>query len=787
MNSGIMTKGTDQSYRLTIRGQVQSVGFRPLVYQLAQELKLPGRVYNAGVGAVVELHCSEQQLALFRQRLQADLPKIACIDECLVETFHSNKPIVDFHIDVTTQGHVDGQVMPDLALCPDCLRELFDPENPRYLYPLINCTYCGPRYSIIQQLPYDRPQTTMSPFKLCEPCENDYRDPRNRRFHAQPIACADCGPTVKLLNNHGQLIPGRSPFVEAADIIRDGGIVAMKGIGGYHLICDAQNYNAVKRLRERKHRPAKPLAIMALNENSLRPLVQFTEHGLEALKSPQAPLVIFHRKASALLSDDIAPGLNRLGVMLPYTPMHYLLIHAMLGEPTGYHWLNDANPCFLVMTSANASGQPIIADDKLAMSELANIADAFLVHERDILMRNDDAIVEGSGQQLVIVRRGRGMAPNKVNLVSSGKKILGFGAELKNTVCVTKDAQAYLSQYIGDLDRLDNRRYLQETTAHLQHILSIKADAVACDCHPQFFATQAAGQFAAQQQIPILQVQHHHAHAASVVAEHQLTEPVIAAVLDGFGWSETGELWGGELLYLNTVTDYQRIGHFSPLTLPGGDIAAREGWRVAAAWLYNNNEWAVAEKHFGQHQAFALLPQMLNRQLHCPKTSSAGRLFDCAAALLNISHKNSFESESAMRLQAAAELYMAAHPTERTEKPEHFYQLQTSGLLDFSLLLNALKGMTTAQGALLFHQVLAHAIAAWVEQGCDQHKCSTVVLSGGCWLNVLLLDSVTGLLQKRNLQVYTNQQTPMNDGNISLGQAYVARQKLNTLINGIAE
>ena len=771
------------TFVLEVSGQVQSVGFRPFVYQLARAMNLTGCVYNDGVGAVIELEASAEMLKAFLKRLHSELPLVARIDQIDVcEQITQDKTLpYPFEIKTTQANTVTAQVMPDLAICDCCLHELFTPENPRYRYPLINCTYCGPRYSIIRQLPYDRAQTTMADFPLCERCAEDYQDPTNRRFHAQPIACERCGPQVSLKNAKGEDVRGSDPLETSAGLLKNGAIIAMKGIGGYHLVCDAQNEQAVATLRARKNRPTKPLAVMALNLASLSHIVQLTPPAESLLTSSQAPLTVLHGKSNQPLADNIAPNLNRLGVMLPYTPMQYLLLHACLGSPTGTQWLQHAADCYLVMTSANASGMPIVFEDEHALEALAGIADYFLVHERKIHMRNDDAIVDASGREQVTIRRGRGMAPDSIALLQPGGSVLATGADLKNTLSLSRQSNAFLSQYIGDLTNRENREYHQRTAEHLQSILNIRLDAHACDAHPDFFSRHTAENNALQQGLLLFKVQHHHAHAASVMVEHQLRGPTLAVVLDGLGLSEQGELWGGELLILPRISSYQRLGMFAPLRLPGGDKAAKQGWRIAAGFLHAQKRWHKAVALYAEGQPeFSTLKQMLDKNINTPLTSSAGRLFDCAAALLNISIENTFESESAMRLQAESETFLLKYPQKLNQETlADFYQLSSEGVLDFSALLLELLNREAQEGAALFHLCLIDAMTAWVQRYCEHFECKQVVLSGGVWLNQLLLDGVFDSLKAKAIMVYTNRQTPMNDGNISLGQLAVAQAKLS--------
>ncbi|WP_421869319.1 carbamoyltransferase HypF [Motiliproteus sp.] len=776
-------------HRLRIGGEVQGVGFRPHVYQLATRLKLPGRVLNDGAGVLVDLLCTAEQLAQFSEQLKRDLPPLASIDQ------FERQPLADldnqieqslrqrpFYIDHSGAGPVQTQVAPDAATCPDCLSELFDPNDRRYRYPFINCTHCGPRYSIIRQLPYDRPATSMAKFELCSCCADEYADPQHRRFHAQPNACPDCGPQLWLADSEGQRSSVSDPIEAAVERLQQGQILAIKGIGGFHLACDADNPAAVERLRQRKHRPSKPLAVMVASPASLESLVSFEPEQLAALRSAQAPILLLAQKPDNGLPDAIAPGLNQLGVMLPYTPIQHLLFHQAAGRPAGTDWLKQPQSLRLVMTSANASGRPLVYRNDEALTQLRGIADCLLLHDRDIQMRCDDAVVNGlpgldsvTGGRSTVVRRGRGMAPKVVRLPCSGPSTLALGGFFKNSICVAQGDKAYLSQYIGDLDNPDNCRYLEQTLDHLCALFQIKPEQVACDRHPDFYSSQFAQRLANERRLPLIEVQHHHAHAAAVAAEHHLNQPYLALTLDGLGLGDDGTLWGGELLRIERGK-MTRLGAFKPLSLPGGDRAAREPWRIGLGFLIEQGQDQLARQRYGDRPGYEVLTQMVRNRSHCPQTSSAGRLFDAAASLSGLCDLNSYEAEAAMRLESTAREAQSV-PVDGSTR-QHYFQIDADNRLDFSPLLLALPQRDPAEAADLFHRVLIQALSQWVVQAQAQTGIDTVVLSGGCLLNRILSSGLQqALASVEGLRCYGAEQLPPNDSGLALGQAWVAIER----------
>ena len=781
---------------MQITGQVQGVGFRPFVYNLAQRLSLSGFVANNAQGVSIRAQGAESRLILFKRLLMEEQPAMSQIESIAAEAVAVDPLLLDFSIHISEEGRVDLGVTPDAAVCQACLSELFDPENRRYQYPFINCTHCGPRYSLIKALPYDRKHTTMDKFSLCCDCAQEYEQASDRRFHAQPNACKNCGPKLSLHDERGEPQPSSDPVADTLSLLQQGKIVAIKGIGGFHLVCDAHNETAIARLRSLKHRDSKPFALMGANTQSLDPYVELNEMRQQRLRAMDAPIVLCPRKRvedsaelskgtvlseasvvaeTSALPETIAPALAWLGVMLPHSPLHFLLFHKAAGEPIGLDWLESPQQLMLVMTSANRCGNPLVFENHAALKELNGIADGFLLHDRDIFIRSDDSVVNAMGKELALIRRGRGLSPQFIPLPkrfsSSNRSVLAIGAFFKNTVCLTKGDRAYVSQYIGDLDNPDCCRALNKTVEHLKALLAIEPDIVVSDLHPDFYSTQYAQRYSQQSKIPWLQVQHHHAHIAAVMAEHQLNQPVLGLALDGFGLGVDGELWGGELLLVaNGESD--RLAHLSPLLMPGGEQAAKEPWRMAVGAGYQCGQTETLKMRFAEVEGIDVVLQLLEKQSNCPESSSAGRLFDTVAGLLGVIKINQYEAQAAMELESLAYQYLLDHPWP-TEPL--LIQQSDSGMLNcLPLLHRLLECSDPAYGAALFHQQFVMALSGWVLAHSEQHSMKEVVLAGGCFLNQLLSEGLKKALVAANLVVYSPEKLPCNDGAISMGQAYVA-------------
>jgi len=752
--------------RLRVRGQVQGVGFRPFVYRIATECRLAGWVRNDSAGVEIEIEGPAAALASFEARLASEAPRLAHIVSLEAGDLPALGDVEPFGIIASGGGGGGAHVTPDTAVCPDCLAELFDPGNRRWRYPFINCTHCGPRYTITRALPYDRPNTSMASFPMCAACLAEYGDPLHRRFHAQPNACADCGPSLTLLGANGQPLPAGDAFAGTLVLLREGAILAIKGLGGFHLVCDADNSDAVARLRARKNREEKPFALMVANVASAARHARVDAAQREVLESPERPIVLLDRHdPGADQPIGVAPGLAMLGVMLPYTPLHYLLFHEALGRPAGLDWLDRPVELTLVCTSANPGGEPLVIDNDEALRRLRGIADAFLMHDRDILVRCDDSLAQVRGGALRFIRRARGQTPRAIQLGQGGPPVLALGAYLKNTVCVTRGDEAFVSQHIGDLDNRPTCRALEETAMHLLDVLDIEPARISCDLHPDFESTRLAERLAADRGLPLLRVQHHHAHVAAVMAEKRLARPVLGLALDGVGLGQDGSAWGGELLRVGPG-GFERLGYLAPIALPGGDRAAREPWRMAAAALHALGRGQEIPRRFA-NQAASAVCRMLAQDVRCPRTSSAGRWFDAAAGLLGLKEVMRYEGQAAMLLEGLA----AAHgPVD----PLPDVRLSDDLVLDLLPLLGRLADTHDAGlGAALFHSTLAWGLADWVAAAAARTGIEDVVLSGGCFMNRVMAIDVGRRLAAAGLGVHEACELPPNDGGIAAGQAWV--------------
>jgi hydrogenase maturation protein HypF len=734
--------------RIRVTGVVQGVGFRPFVWRLAHELELAGWVRNDAAG--VEIHAEGARLDRFIERLHAEAPPLARVDALAVAAAepagHAGFAIID-----SAGGRVATAIGHDTAPCADCLAELFDPKNRRWRHAFITCTHCGPRHSVTRRLPYDRPQTSLAEFPLCPDCAREYADPADRRFHAETTCCPNCGPQLSLLDAPGEAIAGE-PIAATLALLQAGKIVAIKGLGGFHLACDARNAAAVAELRRRKQREEKPFAVMLSAVLPEPTFVAVSEEDAALLASPERPVVLLPKRPGCdELLPGIAPGLAEIGLMLPATPIQHLLFH-------------DAPPLALVMTSANPHGEPLVIDNHEALQRLAGIADAFLLHDRAIVVRCDDSVRRGTG----FVRRARGYVPRAIRLPCAGPSVLSVGGWFKNTVCVTRGDEAFVSQHIGDLDNAAACGFFEETVAHLLPILDVEPEIVAHDLHPDFHSSRFAAAFAAQRGIAALGVQHHHAHIAAVCAEHGIAGPVLGLALDGVGLGSDGTAWGGELLRVDGI-ECERLGHFAPLGLPGGDAAAREPWRMAAAALHALGRGDEIAARFGDEPAAATVATLLARGLHCPATSSAGRLFDAAAGLLDVRRRASFEGQAAMLLEGLAAAHGPVAPLAAGWRIGN-------GQLDLRPLLAALADAPDREAAAaLFHATLSAALVDWVVSAARRNGITTVAAAGGCLLNRSLSAALRAALPQHGLRFVEARCLPPNDGGLSLGQAWVAR------------
>ncbi len=736
--------------RLRVRGAVQGVGFRPFAYGLATQLALSGFVRNGPDGVVLEVEGA--RAGEFLERLRGAPPPLARIDAIDVERI---APVNTdgFAIAVSEQGLARTRIVPDAAVCENCLDELFDPASRFYLYPFVTCTHCGPRFTLTRRLPYDRPQTSMAPFAMCAACARDYRDPANRRFHAEPIGCPDCGPALS------------HPIETIVDAISAGQIVALKGIGGFHLMCDAGNERAVAELRRRKAREAKPFAVMVANPASLDRIAAPTAAERELLARPARPIVLMQNRG--VFAPQVASQLARIGVVLPYAPLHHLIFHAAAGSPRDRFARHAPNDLVLVATSANPGGEPLVIADDEAREKLAGIADLIVTHDRAIVTRADDsvmAVVDGAPSFL---RRARGFVPGPIDLGEDGPNVLAVGAQLKATVTVTRGREAFVSQHVGSLDNAATVRFHAETVRHLLAILDVEPEAVACDLHPDLQSTR----FAEESGLPVVRVQHHAAHITAIAAEHGIAGPLLGVALDGHGQGDDGAAWGGEIMLVAGAA-WRRLGHLVPLALPGGDRAARSPWRMGLAALQALGRLDRAVEIFAGAPAAPELARLLRNGLVMPMTTSAGRLFDAAAALLGVRLEQHYEGQAAAELEALVQVPRVLAGGWRV----------ADGMLDCRPLLAALiePGVDARDGAELFHGTLAEGIAEWAATFAVAHGERRVALGGGCMMNRVLTESLCDRLRRRGLVPLLARAVPPNDGGLSLGQALIARRQIAT-------
>lgn len=763
--------------RIVVKGIVQGVGFRPFIYRLANEQKLKGWVLNSSEGVVIEAEGPLPNLEEFIANINLKAPSLAVIEK--IET--NLLPPLGYQSFVikASQEQEDKFVLisPDISICQDCLRELFDPKDRRYRYPFINCTNCGPRFTIIKDIPYDRPKTTMAVFQMCPSCEKEYHNPNDRRFHAQPNACPRCGPQVWLADANGStLAEGEEAIIMARGLLSQGYIVAVKGLGGFHLACDATNKAAVAILRERKKRVNKPFAIMSLDLQAVESYCYLNEQERELLESPQRPIVLLRRKPFSAISDKVAPNNSYLGVMLPYTPLHYLLL-----EKRG----DNTDMLALVMTSGNISEEPIAITNQEALERLRTLADFFLLHNRDIHLRCDDTVTRVFEGREAIIRRSRGYAPFPVRLNFETKPVLACGAELKNTFCLTKENYAFLSQHIGDLENLETLNSFESGIEHFKRLFRISPEVVAYDLHPEYLSTKYALQLkhSLGKKMKFIAVQHHHAHIASCLAENGLEEKVIGVAFDGTGYGEDGKIWGGEFL----VCDFQhfkRLAHLKYVVLPGGEAAIRKPYRMALSYLSHLPASLTKGLSFFDRLdpgELAIVKREIEGRINSPLTSSSGRLFDAVSSLLGVCDVNTYEGQAAIELEMIAD--------ESIEEGYHWplpkgrFPLVIDQAPIFSNIIRDLKaGLPVSIISAKFHNALAEMISGVCDIIREREGINKVALSGGVFQNIYLLKRTLSQLRKKGFEPYIHHQVPSNDGGISLGQAVIASAKTLSVI-----
>ena len=775
--------------RLTVRGIVQGVGFRPFVHRLATQEGLAGSVANTGAGVVIEVQGPAPALGRFGKRLRAEAPPLAAIHD-IASVLLPPAPASGFVIDASrAQAGATTAVPPDVALCADCRREVRDPADRRFGYAFTNCTNCGPRWTIINALPYDRPLTSMASFTMCEACRAEYEDPADRRFHAQPNACPDCGPRAWFCGEEGGARVDDRPLAAAADALADGLVVAVRGLGGFHLAVRADDEQAVARLRRRKHRAAKPLAVMVADLAAARALADVTPDEEAALASPAAPIVLLEARAGAAVAPSVAPGHRRLGVMLPPTPLHLLLFDEVARRGIGA----------LVMTSGNVADEPICIGNDEALARLRGIADRWLLHDRPIARRADDSVLQVTRRGPLHVRRSRGFAPAPLPVVAPpGGPVLAVGGDLKNTACLLRDGLAFLSPHVGELDDLATRAFFSETVDGLCGLLDATPVAIACDEHPGYAGAQWARREGERRGIPALGVQHHHAHLASVMAEHRLSGPCLGVIMDGTGYGSDGGIWGGELL-VGDFLQCERMGRLEPMPLPGGDAAIRAPWRIAASYLWRagllGDDPAQADARLqADWPALARWPaagvlEMLARGVNCPVTSSCGRLFDAVAALCGACHEAAYEAQAAMEFMALTDTASVAAAAPFAGVLEELrrrkaaaadgavLELPTAAIVrGAAALLRA--GANAATVSAAFHRTLAELLAEAVALVCVDRPGLPVVLGGGVFLNAILAEALAARLEQHGLRAHLPRAVSPGDGGLALGQAMIAAHRL---------
>ena len=769
---------------VSVRGIVQGVGFRPFVYGLAVRNNLNGWVYNTSEDVRIEVEGEAEAIKQFERELGTEAPPLAHIENVTIE-YHRPRGYKSFEIRQSQAQEGKYQLIsPDVATCQACLVELLDPEDRRYRYPFTNCTNCGPRFTIIEGMPYDRPKTTMRYFQMCPQCQAEYDNPLDRRFHAQPNACPKCGPQVQLVDNKGNLVNDSNPIAAASQLLREGRIVAIKGLGGFLLACDATNDTAVRALRQRKKRPSKPLAIMVATVDEAKRHCYILPEEEKSLTSPQRPIVLMIWKEDSSVCREVAPNLWFLGIMLPYTPLHHILL-----RDTGLP---------LVMTSGNLSEEPIARDNDEALGRLSSIADYFLIHNRDIYSGYDDsvAMVERGTSQLM--RRARSYAPYPIRLPLEVRQVLGCGGEEKNTFCLTKDNYAFLSQHIGDMENMETLEHFDNTLSLYKRLFHIEPEIIAHDLHPDYLATKYAQELG-ESGLKLVPVQHHHAHIASCLADNGLESPVIGVAFDGTGMGADGNIWGGEFLVAD-YRNYERVGHLEYLPLPGGAAAIKRPYRTAIGYILTllgeNVLNAVIRSEARQCQRASLgqvgevgidvIKRQMERRINSPLTSSMGRLFDAISALLGIRGEIDYEGQAAVELEMAAYSSVIAMGVgnEAMSNAEESYPYRI--VADQGIRIVRLRDLVAAvigdlhQGiskgiiSVKFHNTVAQMINEMCRLIADETGISQVALSGGVFQNRLLLRKTVKLLESSGFQVFTHRQVPCNDGGISLGQAVIA-------------
>lgn len=753
---------------------MQGVGFRPYIYRLATEERVSGKISNDTAGVTIEVEGLPIQVETFLKRLPLEKPPLSVISSVHIEEVPCEGDDQFTIVKSDVRGHVVTQIPADAATCADCLRELLDPANRRYRYPFTNCTNCGPRFTITRRIPYDRPQTSMAKFPMCAACQAEYDDPLNRRFHAQPNACWDCGPQLWLTAADGTRVESNDPLNDAIERLAAGEIVAIKGIGGFHLAVDATNCDAVERLRERKHRYGKPLAVMFRDLTSVESYCH-CDDAEQLLTGVQRPIVLLRKRTDSDIAEPVAPGIPWLGVFLPYAPLQHLLFA-------------DGRVKALVMTSANLSEEPIAIDNDEALSRLRDMADCFLFHDREILQRCDDSVVSIVGGKQQILRRARGFVPLSIPLPISTPPLLAVGGHLKNVFCLASGNNAYQSQHLGDLENLTSLEFFEEALEHLKRTFEIEPEIIAHDLHPGYVSTQ----WAARQSLPLIAVQHHHAHIVSCMAENSVSGPVIGIALDGTGYGADGAVWGGEVL-ISTHSSFERFAHLENVAMPGSAAAIKEPWRMAFGHLLAALGEAalspeISEILGAKEKDVRLLARMIERGVNSPLTSSCGRLFDAAAAVITGRRVVDYEAQAAIELEGLA--ICAEDVAPQDGYPIHIikgdWELKEPSKLNVAemwttLLADKRKGIDRAKMSTRFHAGIADAYAQVAVLARNHTGINTVCFSGGVFHNTLLHRLLLRALEEKEFEIYSQSIASPGDGGISYGQAVVAAARLKAL------
>ena len=772
---------------IRVCGIVQGVGFRPTVYRLAKVFGLKGEVYNDGEGVLIRVSGSEEEITDFVNKLYQECPHLARINEVIRSPYLGEFDFNDFVISRSVNSVVKTEISPDAAICPQCQREIFDPFSRYFRYPFTNCTHCGPRLTIIRAIPYDRNNTSMANFSMCKECEKEYQDVENRRFHAQPVACFECGPRAWLERADGKpVISDMFSMLDDVDavctLLQKGEIVAIKGLGGFHLACDATLQNAVQKLRNRKYRYHKPLALMARDINIISEYCYINDLEKQLLTSSAAPIVLLKIKDNSKLASDLAPGQNTLGFMLPYTPLHHLILRRMKVP--------------IVLTSGNISDEPQCIDNEDAKDKLSKIADYFLLHNRDIVNRVDDSVVRVIDNKIQTLRRARGYAPAPIILPPGFEKIppiLAMGSELKNTFCLLREGEAILSQHLGDLENASAFNAYQETLNLYLNLFQHKPEIIAIDKHPEYLSSKLGKELATVNNIKLAEIQHHHAHIAACMAENQIsldTKPILGIAFDGLGYGEDGTLWGGEFL-LADYQSFQRLATFKPMPMIGGKQAIYQPWRNTYSQLIKAFSWEeIQEKYrdlaiikFLENKDPKLLNQIIEKGINSPLTSSVGRLFDAVAAAIGICPEQcSYEGQAAIEMEAIADTNILNNDKEtlnysfKLEKSANIYYIDTSSTWR-EILDDIKQHISSSEIAAKFHQSLAITTVKIVKQLKQENQFNQVILTGGVFQNQILLQQVKMRLEKLEINVLTHSIVPTNDGGLSLGQSVIAAAK----------